>query len=274
MTDPDQFIRRRLSAYSRQVSDDVIAPGTQDVYRTVKHRQQRRTAVITIACIAVVVVLLGTVVKMRRDESVPVTVPPSPSLVAPPPSASASPSPSSSPSPSLSPSQPSRAPSKTPSKSPLPSPGPARRSFPVVDGSELHLVALDRVTLRPVGDHYEGTVYIDVYNSGRQPEAYNHVYLTVPGGVQEQSTGALDIGGCGIPPAPETWVCNGNAVSAQAGYARTAFTVTVTIAPGSSTQTVPGFAVRFEAVDQQNTVLTDVTPADNKAVVTLVLPPA
>jgi hypothetical protein len=271
VTDPDQFLRGRLSAYSRQVADDVRAPGTQEVYRTVKHRQQRRTAVITMACIAVVIVLLGTVVSMRRNESVPVTVPPSSS----PSPVFVSPSPSSSPSFShFSPTP--HASSKRPSKPPVSpaAPGPARRSFPIVDGSELHLVALDSVTLRPVGDHYEGTVYVDVYNSGRLPEAYNHVYLTVPAGVTEQSTGQLDIGGCGIPPAPETWVCNGNAVSAQGGYARTAFAVTVAVAPGSSTKTIPGFAVRFEAVDRQNTALTDVTPADNKAVVTLVLPPA
>jgi hypothetical protein len=50
--------------------------------------------------------------------------------------------------------------------------------------------------------------------------------------------------------------------------------VTVAIAPGASTRTVPGFAVRFVAVGQQNKVLTDVTPADNRAEVTLVLPPA
>jgi hypothetical protein len=276
MTDPDQFIRRRLSAYSRQVSDDVRAPGTQEVYRTVKHRQQRRTTVITVACIAVVIVLLGTVVSMRRNSSVPVTVPPSasssPVLVSPSPSSSPSLSPSPPSSPSHSPSHSSPAPSKPPASPPAP--GPARRSFPVVDGSELHVVALDRVTLRPAGDHYEGTVYVDVYNSGRVPEAYNNVYLTVPGGVQEQAVGALDIGGCGIPDPPETWICNGNAVPAAGGYARTAFAVTVGILPGSSTQTITGFAVRFVARDQQNTVLTDVTPADNKAVVTLVLPPA
>jgi hypothetical protein len=143
----------------------------------------------------------------------------------------------------------------------------------VVDGSELHVVALDRVTLQPVGDHYEGVVYVDVYNSGRQTEEYNNVYLTVPDGVKEQSGGPLDIGGCGIPPAPETWVCNGYAVPAMGGYARVWFSVTVNIAPGDSSRTVPGFAVRFVAVGQQNKVLTDVTPADNRAEVTLVLPP-
>jgi hypothetical protein len=276
MTDPDQLLRRRLSAYSRQVADDVRAPGTHEVYRTVKHRQQRRTAVITVACIAVVVVLLGTVVSMRRNESVPVTVPPSasPSVVAPPSPAPSSASPSSSPSASPSPTPPAT--SKSPSKPPAspPAPGPARRTFPVVDGSDLHVVSLDRVTLQPAGDHYEGTVYVDVYNSGRLPEAYNNVYLTVPGGVQQQASGPLDVGGCGIADPPETWVCNANGVPAVAGYARTAFAVTVAIVPGSSTQTITGFAVRFVAKDQQNAVLTDVTPADNKAVVTLVLPPA
>jgi hypothetical protein len=150
--------------------------------------------------------------------------------------------------------------------------GPSRRSFPIVDGSELHVVALDKVTLRPVGDHYEGTVNVDVYNSGRQTEEYNNVYLTVPAGVKWQASGPVGVGGCGIPDPPETDVCNGNAVSAAGGYARTTFTLTVNIAPGTSTQTIPGFAVRFVAVGQGNAVLTDVTPADNKAVVTLVLP--
>ena len=48
MTDPDQvdqLIRRRLTAYSREVSADVKAPGAHDVYRAVKHRQKRRVAV-------------------------------------------------------------------------------------------------------------------------------------------------------------------------------------------------------------------------------------
>jgi hypothetical protein len=142
-----------------------------------------------------------------------------------------------------------------------------------VDGSELHVVALDRVTLHPEGDHYVGTVNVDVYNSGRQTNEYTRVYLTRPPGVQYQSSGPVGIYGCVIPDPPETDVCGGNAVSAAGGYARTVFYLTVNIAPGSSTQTIPGFAVRFVAMGQQNTVLTDVTPADNKAVVTLVLPP-
>jgi hypothetical protein len=215
------------------------------------------------------------VIQLRRNPTVPVTVPPSASASpAPSASASLSSSPTTSPSPSLSSASstaPSRSPSRTPSKPPTADPGPARRSFPVVDGSELHVIALDRVTLHPVGDHYEGVVYVDVYNSGRQPENYNYVYLTVPTGVTEQPEGPLQVGGCGIPDPPETWLCNGNAVSAGGGYARIWFTVTANVAPGSGTQTIPGFAVRFVAVGQGNAVLTDVTPADNKAVVTLVL---
>ena len=282
MTDPDQFdelIRRRLTAYSRQVAADVKAPGTHDVYRAVKHRQQRRIAVLAVACLAVLVVLLGTVVQLRRGPSVPGTVPP-PSSSPPAERSSGAPespsaTPSAPPSQSPSPSAPSPTPSKTtPPGTPAADPGPTRRSYPVVDGSELHVVALDRVALRPVGDHYEGTVYVDVYNSGRQPEQYNNVYLTVPGGVQEQPGGPLNIGGCVIPAPPETWVCNGDAVAAGGGFVRVWWTVTVTIAPSATARTIPGFAVRFVAVGQQNTVLTDVTPADNKATTTLVLPAA
>ena len=277
MTDP---IARRLSAYSQQIADEVRAPGAHDVYRTIKLRQQRRTTVVTIASIVAVVLLLGTVVQLRRDRTGPVSVPPSASpspVVVVPPSPSLSPSPSASASPSLSPSlSPTPRASKSPSQPPPVEAGPARRSYPIVDGSDLHVVALDSVTLHPVGDHYEGSVIVDAYDSGRQPEAYNYVYLTMPAGVSEMglSSGPLNIGGCGIPSPPESWICGGGAISAAGGYARTTFHLTVAIAPGPSTQTLRSFAVRFEAVDQHNTVLTDVTPGDNKAVVSLVLPPA
>jgi hypothetical protein len=279
MTDPDQYdrlIRRRLAAYSREASGDVLAPGAQDVYRAVKHRQRRRTTVLAVAGVCLLMVLLGNVYLQHRNALGPATVPPSPSLPTQsqsPPGASASVSPTPSHSPSPSPSRNTPSPTRSSSGSPPSDPGPARRTYPVVDGSELHVVALDRVTLRPVGDHYEGVVYVDVYNSGRQTEEYNDVYLTTPAGVQEQPGGPLEIGGCGIPSPPETWVCNAKAVSAMGGRVRVWFTVTVDIAPGGSSRTVPGFAVRFVAVGQQNKVLTDVTPADNRAEVTLVLPP-
>ena len=280
MTEPEQFdqlIRRRLTAYSWEATADVIAPGTHDVYRVVKQRQRRRIAALAAACVAVLIVLLGTVVQLRRNASVPGVVPPSASPSAQPPAstgtASPSSTPSNSPSPPPSPTAHTPTPSTNPPSTPPPTdPGPARRSYPVVDGSELHVVALDRVTLRPVGGHYEGIVYVDVYNSGRQTEEYNNVSITTPPGVQEQPGGPLGIGGCGVAAPPETWVCPAAAVPAAGGYVRSWFTVTVNIAPGGRAQTIPGFAVRFEAYGQQNAVLTDVTPADNKATTTLVLP--
>ena len=62
-------------------------------------------------------------------------------------------------------------------------------------------------------------------------------------------------------------------VPAAGGYRRMPFDIQVNIAPGGTTQTIDGFAVRVMAQDQSGNQ-TDATPADNKVTVRLVLPPA
>jgi hypothetical protein len=51
------------------------------------------------------------------------------------------------------------------------------------------------------------------------------------------------------------------------------FDIRVNVAPGTTTQVIEGFTVRVMGQDQAGEPV-DVTPADNKVMVRLVLPPA
>ena len=270
----ERGLTQRFAAYRRDVSDDVRAPGVEAVHRTVLHRHRRRTVVAG----ALAVLALGAVVVRSAVGGTPETGPvgptsPSPTGTASPPSSAPSTAPSSAPPSSSSPSSVASS-SRPPSTPPAAEQVPARRSYPVVDGFEMHVVALPEVRLQPVGGVYRGIVYVDVYNSGRQPSNYNAVYLTEPAGVDWDSpNGYPTQGGCVGTDPPETWVCPSDPVPAAGGYRRLPFEVQVNIAPGSTTRTVDGFAVRVMGRDPDGKSV-DATPGDNKVTVRLVLPPA
>jgi hypothetical protein len=151
---------------------------------------------------------------------------------------------------------------------------PASRTFAVVDGYEIHVVALPEVKLQPVDGLYRGVVYVDVYKSGRRPSNEDMVYITEPPGVRWDSPdGYPTMGACMGTPAPETWGCMSEPVPSGGGYRRMPFTLKVNVAPGPTTQTIEGFAIRVMPRDQAGNP-TDATPADNKVTVRLILPPA
>jgi hypothetical protein len=270
----ERGLAARFSAYRSDLSDDVRAPGVEAVHRTVLRRQKRRNTVAS----ALAVLAIGAGVVQFALAGGPQTGPAGPTSQSP--SVSASPEssvPSASPS-SASPS--SASPSGTPSSSRPPSTPPpaeqvpAPRSYPVVDGYEIHVVALAEVRLEPVDGVYRGIVYVDVYNSGRQASSSNSVYLTEPPGVRWDSTAGSSsiMGGCVGTAPPETWVCPAEGVPAAGGYQRMPVHVRVNTAPGATTRTIDGFAVRVMGRDQAGPV--DATPADNKVTVRLILPPA
>jgi hypothetical protein len=277
----ERMLIARFAAYRRDLSDDVQAPGVEAVHRTVLHRQRHRNVLAG----ALAVLALGAVVARFAMDGGPQTGPVSPAsptltVQASPEASGSGPStgpssaaPSSTPPSSRPPS--SRPPSSRPSGTATTPPEqvPAHRTYPVVDGLEMHVVALAEVRLQPVNGVYRGIVYVDVYNSGRQPSSYSHVFITLPAGVEwDTSTANPTMGGC-VGAPPETWTCPAEAVPAGGGYRRMPFTMRVNIAPGQATQVVDGFAVRVMAADSQGKPA-DVTPADNKATVRLVLPPA
>jgi hypothetical protein len=272
MDSHDRVIRQRFAAYRGEVTDEVRAPGIEDVHRVVFRRQRRRTAAVGVACAILVGLVVGQFLTRQPTPTNPSgAVSPSPSAEPGGQSPSSAGSPSGTPSSSPPHSQP---PSSSSSRPPT-DPGPSRRTYPIVDGSELHVVALKTVTLQPDGDTYRGSVDIDVYDSGRQPHEYTRIYIGLPAGIQWDSTlGNPTSGGCGGATPPETWTCPGEPVPAMGGYRRLTFYLRANIKPGASTLTVNGFSVRVDAVGQAGTVLPDATPADNKAVVSLRLPPA
>jgi hypothetical protein len=238
----------------------------------VLRRQRRRTAAAGALAVVAIVIALAQFAVDRGPDSAPIG-PPSPSPTGPPsPAVSVTPSstPSSAAPSSSAPS--SRSPSsRPPSSAPPAEQVPPARSFPVVDGYEMHVVALPEVRLQPVDGLYRGIVYVDVYNSGRQPSNSSAVFVTEPEGVVYENQ--LGNGVCFRTAPPETWGCGGEAVPAAGGYRRMPFDIRVNLAPGQTTRTIDGFAVRVMAQDRSGNPV-DVTPADNKVVVRLVLPPA
>jgi hypothetical protein len=275
VTDTDRQFQARFDAYRRDLAGTVRPPGAEAVHRTVLRRQRRRTAVAgALAVVALVVVLMQFAID-RGPDSAPIG-PPAPSVTGPP-SAVVSPSPSPPPS-SAAPSSaaPSSQPptSRAPSSAPAAEQVPASRSYPVVDGYEMHVVALPEVRLQPVDGLYRGIVYVDVYNSGRQPSDTNMVYITEPAGVRWDSPdGYPTMGACMGTDPPETWGCMSEAVPSGGGYRRMPFVLKVSVAPGPTTQTIDGFAVRVMPRNQAGQPV-DATSADNKVTVRLVLPPA
>jgi hypothetical protein len=274
MTDTDREFQSRFDAYRRGLSGNVRPPGAEAVHRTVLRRQRRRTAVAGALAVVALIVALAQFAVDRGPDSAPIG-PPGPSVTGTPsPVTSASPSasPSSASPSSASPSSKSSS-SRPPASVPPAEQVPPSRTFAVVDGYELHVVALPEVRLQPVDGLYRGIVYVDVYNSGRQPSNYDSVYITEPPGVDWDSPdGYPTMGGCVGVASPETWGCGLEGVPAAGGYRRLPFTVKVNVAPGRTTQTVDGFAIRVMPEDQTGKP-TDATPADNKVTVRLVLPP-
>jgi hypothetical protein len=260
MTDQDRSAPR-FAAYHRAVSGEVRAPGVEAVHRAVLRRQRRRTALAMAAVIAVAVAAFSQFALGGEFVPLPAgpTATPSPSMVRPSPSGAA-PSPSSS----------SSSPTPGPGVSEVATAGPDLRAYPVVDGPELHVVALASVSLRPVDGAYRGTVNIDVYNSGRQPYTYLRLHLSIPEGVRWDTTdGSPTLGGCGGSPAE--WICGLNPVPAGGGRVRLPFQlVTSDFAPGSA---IPGFAARVVGANVNSVDYADATPDDNRVEVRLLVDP-
>jgi hypothetical protein len=279
MTDDDRDVQTRFASYRRELSGEVRAPGVEAVHRTVFRRQRRRTMVA--GWVAVAAIGLAAVqVAVRDGTDVGPVAPASPSAAG---TTAAPASPSGAASSDTRPSATGSTSGPPTSSPPATSASaavqvPPARTFPVVDGVELHVVALSEVRLQPVGDSYRGTVYVDVYNSGRQSGTQNNVYVTVPAGARWDTTVDPPInGGCGLAPpevgAPAgTVACPAEALPAGRGYRRMAFHLVVAIAPGPAVKPLDGFQVRVFVADGPRDA-PDRTPADNMVAVRLLLPP-
>jgi hypothetical protein len=283
MTSPDPgdgLLSRRFSAYRRELDDQIRAPGVSAVYRTIHRRQRTRMVAVSVAAVITIVLLIGQFALARQESRPPADRPmPAPSVVEPSvdPAGSASPSPSASP-PASSSSAQRPGGTTAPPRSSSPPAGPQvamppQRTFPVVDGSELHVVGPPGpVTLRPDGGVYRGVIYVDVYNSGRQTHTWVSVYVTEPAGVRiDSSRGNVGFGSCVGASPPETWACSGSSIPAEGGYRRYPVAVQVDLAPTPTERRVDGFALRFGAAKGDGTDQTDATPADNHVAVPIVL---